>query len=79
MSIVGSARAGDGAGAGTGVAGAGDTLSIGANLATEAEASLLRAWSLLRGGMVGLNRAGGEVGEGADTRRCQRRFQRGGR
>lgn len=41
--MVGSARAGDGAGAGTGVAGAGDTLSIGANLATEAEASLLRA------------------------------------
>lgn len=56
VSMVGSASAGDGAGAGaaTGVVGAGDTLSMGANLATEAEASLLRAWSLLRDGIARL-------------------------
>lgn len=58
VSMVGSARAGDGAWAATGVAGAGDRLSMGANRATEAAAveaaSLLRpcCWSLLRDGMV---------------------------
>lgn len=69
VSMVGSASAGDGAGAASGVTGAGDTSSMGANLATEAETSLLRAWSLLRDGIVGQLEGGGglisRVGEAA--------------
>lgn len=51
-------------GEGVGMAGAAGEPSMGANLADEAEASLLRAESLLRDDMVRVGRARGLVGVG---------------
>lgn len=50
--MAGRASAGDGVGADAGWEGVGESSSIGANIAAEVAASLLRAGSLLREGIV---------------------------